>query len=258
MEEETETEAVGNEAETIPMRSKRAEFQQTRWSMVVRAQETQEADAQEAMAYLCSSYWYPLYFFARRKYGKSHHEAEDLTQGFLGDLIAKGHVKAADEERGKFRTFLLTYFDNFLQNERRKMAAEKRGGGRTPISIDHQLAEKKFDAEPVDDATPEELFDRRWALNVFELALKDIGGEYASKGKTNVFAAIKSNLAWNSGETSYAEVAKKCGMKEGAVRIEIHRMRQRFRKLLEERIAQTVVSSEEVEAELRYLCSLLV
>lgn len=258
--------AGGNEHQTGDLDSENSEtlamdpqaFQQTHWSVVVRAQDTQKPDAREAMSFLCRSYWYPLYFFVRRKYGKSHHEAEDLTQGFFTELISKGHVKSADRDRGKFRTFLLTYFENFLSNEWRKNSAEKRGGGQCLVSIDQELAEKKFAAEPADETTPEDMFDRKWALNVFELGIDDLRADYAGKGKETLFDAIKPHLAWNSGEASHAEIAAQTGLSEGAIRVEIHRMRKRFRNRIHNQIAQTVTTPEEVETELRYLCSLLV
>lgn len=239
-------------------------FEETNWSVVAKAgRDSLGPIAEEALVSLCQSYWYPIYFFARRNYEKSHEEAEDLTQGFLSSFISGGSLRSADSSKGKFRSFLLASFENFVRKEIRKQSAQKRGGDKYFVPIDFHLALEKFSEEGIDGSTPSKMFDKKWAENIFNLSLRDLRSEYAAKGKLPVYDRLSPFLPGDG--TNSEAPTKNCQatagelkISKGALRVELHRMRTRFRNLVTAYVAQTVESHEDVDAELRYLCQLFV
>jgi len=146
--------------ESIPQR--RSSFATTQWPLVRAAGDEESPDARGALATLCETYLYPLYAFVRRR-GHDSSAAEDLTQGFFAFLLEKDSLKAADRERGRFRSFLLASLKNFLTNEWNRERAQKRGGGQAILSLELARAEGQLQLEPADDRTPEDTFDQRWA-----------------------------------------------------------------------------------------------
>jgi RNA polymerase sigma-70 factor (ECF subfamily) len=229
-------------------------FATTRWSLVAAAGRGEPLAAQQALAQLCQAYWYPLYAFVRRRVG-SPHESQDLTQAYFAWLLEKNTVAAADRERGRFRAFLLASLKNFLANEWEKQRAQKRGGGQAALSLDFDAGESRFRLEPLDQLTPERLFDKQWAMTLLEQVLGGLRQEYADADKLPQFEVLKSFLAGNTGE--YAEAAAQLGLTENAVRVAAHRLRQRYRERLRAEIAQTVAGPEEVDDEIRRLFEVL-
>ncbi|MEO6569789.1 MAG: sigma factor [Opitutaceae bacterium] len=229
-----------------------ARFATTHWSMVLRAGRHDTAGAGEALARLCQIYWYPLYAQVRRR-GYSAHDAQDLTQSFFARLLAHDTLARADPQRGRFRSFVLTALKNFLNDEYEKSQAQKRGGGLFPISIDVAAAERQLHAEPADAFAPDKAFDRQWAVVLLEVVLTRLELEYRTAGKANQFAVLKQALTGASSAQPYAKLAVDLGASEGAVKVAVHRLRRRYRELLEAEIAQTVATPEEAAAELRYL-----
>jgi len=209
-------------------------------------------EAQEALATLCHIYWYPLYAYARR-HVPSAHDAQDLTQAFFAQLLEKEYLQAADPERGKFRSFLLTAFKHFLSKERARAHAQKRGGGRCMLSLDFQMGESRYHLEPVDHATPERLYERGWALSILEQTLARLRQELANAGKEKLFECLKGALAGEGVQESYARIALELGLTESAIKVAVHRLRRRYQELLRAEIAQTVVAPEDVDEELRDL-----
>jgi RNA polymerase sigma-70 factor (ECF subfamily) len=201
---------------------------------------------------LCQLYWYPLYAYARRHVPNAH-DAQDLTQSFFAQLLEKDYLRAADPRRGKFRSFLLTAFKHFLSKERERANARKRGGGRLPVSLDFQAGERRYQLEPVDHATPEMAFERRWALTVLEQTLARLRQELTRAGKENLFERLKGVLAGEGLDESYAQIADELGTSEQAVKVAVYRLRRRYQELLRAEIAQTVASPEEIDEELRDL-----
>jgi RNA polymerase sigma-70 factor (ECF subfamily) len=197
-------------------------------------------------------YWYPLYAYARRHL-PSAHDAQDLTQAFFAQLLEKDYLQAADPQRGKFRSFLLTAFKHFLSKERERAHAQKRGGGRSLLSLDFELGESRYHREPVDHATPERLYERGWALAILEQTLAKLRQELVNAGKERLFECLKGTLAGEALQESYARIALQLGMSEQAVKVAVYRLRRRCQELLRAEIAQTVTSPEEVEDELRDL-----
>ena len=238
-----------------PHTSANAAFSATQWSVVLSAGCVDSPQASEALAKLCRRYWTPLYVFVRRQ-GYAVHDAQDLTQGFFQRLLEKKDLAAVDRAKGRFRSFLLAAMKHFLANEWDRMRAQKRGGGVALISIDSADAERRYQEEPAEQITAEQLFDRRWALTLLDQVLARLGEEMAAAGKAAQFDALKFCLTGEKG-AAYGEIAGRLGMTEGALKVAIHRLRDRYRTLLRDEIAETVGSASDVDEELRQLFSAL-
>lgn len=231
-------------------------FATTHWSLVLAAGRRASPESADALVALCRAYWYPLYAFVRRQ-GYRPEDAQDLTQAFFARLLEKNYLADADRQRGKFRSFLLAALKHFLANERDRARARKRGGGQTVLSLDFAVAETRYGHEPADPMTPERLFERRWALTLLDRVLGRLQDEHVAAGKGPWFERLKEFLTREPGATSYRDVAQRAGTTEGAVKVAVHRLRKRYRQLLEEEIGHTVTRPEEVEDELRQLFTAL-
>jgi RNA polymerase sigma-70 factor (ECF subfamily) len=231
-------------------------FESTHWSLVLAAGHHSSPDANQALSTLCRTYWYPLYAYVRRRV-KDVHEAEDLTQAFFAQLLEKKRLAVAEAGRGKFRSFLLASLKNFLDNEWDKARTQKRGGGRKLIPLDFQSGESRYKLEPADELTPERLYDRQWALTLLEQVLARLREEFVRAGKARHFEQLKHFLTGEKAPTSYAQAADELGSTEGAVKVSVHRLRQRYRELLRVEIAQTVAEPGEVEDEINRLFAVL-
>jgi len=236
--------------------SPRPTFVTTHWSVVVTAGRSDTTRARDALARLCQTYWFPLYTYVRRR-GNSPEDAKDLTQEFFARLLERNWVANADQEKGRFRSFLLSAMNHFLADEWDKARAQKRGGGVAPLPLQLDTAETRYGVEPADNVTPERSFERRWALTLLDEVLIRLRVEYAHEGKTDLFAALNPCLVGERTSQPYAELAKRLGMSEAAVKSAVHRLRQRYRQLLRDEIAQTVAGPEEVDDELRHLFAVL-
>jgi RNA polymerase sigma-70 factor (ECF subfamily) len=219
---------------------------------VLAAGHDSSSDAQDALARLCRVYWYPLYAYVRRRVGNVH-EAQDLTQGFFARFFEKEYLHDVDRQRGKFRSFLLASMKHFLSNQQERARAQKRGGGRACLSLDFQDAENRYRLERADTMTPERLFERRWALTLLDQIVERLEREYGDAGKSELFAGLKPFLAAAPDAPTQREVAGKLGMSEGAVKAAAHRLRQRYRTVLRDEIAQTVTDPDDVAQELNEL-----
>lgn len=229
-------------------------FVTTHWSVVLAAQDKLSPDSSAALDELCRCYWYPLYAYIRGC-GNAPEDAQDLTQEFFARLLAKDWLRVVSPERGRFRTFLLVAAKRFLANEFHRATRQKRGAGISAIPIDAVTAEHRFAAEP--PLTPDELYERRWAMTLLEQTMEQISAEFGQANKAHDFAVMKEWLAAAQGEIPYAVVARQLKTTEGAARVAVHRLRKRFRELFREKIAQTVAGPEEVETELRHVASVL-
>jgi RNA polymerase sigma-70 factor (ECF subfamily) len=226
-----------------------APFATTHWSVVVAAGAPGTPEAQEALATLCRTYWYPLYAFVRRQ-GANPEDAQDLTQGFFAQLLEKDYLRVADAERGKFRSFLLTAFKHFLAKERERANALKRGGGRKTLPLDVQAGETRYRREPAHDWTPEKIYERRWTLTLLDQVLTQLQEEYVRTGKGTVFDRLKEYLTGEKGRPPYAQAALELEMTEGAVKVAVHRLRHRYRELLRAAIGHTVADAADIDDEL--------
>ena len=229
----------------------KARFTTTRWSVVQAAAAGDAAEADQALAALCASYWYPLYVYLRRR-GHDADDAEDLTQAFFVRLIEKRALRHADPARGRFRSFLLAALKHFTVNEWERERAQKRGGGSPPLSLDFERAEHWFQREPSTNETPERLFDRAWALTLLDHAMTRLRADLERSGRSDQIERLTGYLM-DDQPHRYADTARELGMSEGAVRVAVHRLRRHFRDLVRQEIAQTVSSSGELDDELRHL-----
>jgi RNA polymerase sigma factor (sigma-70 family) len=230
------------------------EFQTTRWSVVLAAQRGADATrSRDALAMLCRDYWYPLYAFVRRR-GYAAHEAQDLTQAFFADLLERNPT-VADPAKGKFRSYLLGALKHFLANDWNRNQAQKRGGGHRLVEWDALDPEARYALEPADRDDAEALFDKRWAMELLARALEKLRAEFAAKNDEPTFDALKGTLT--GAEAPREELAKKLGMSEGALKVAVHRLRQRYREVLRAEIAETVDSPADVDDEMRHLVAVL-
>jgi RNA polymerase sigma-70 factor (ECF subfamily) len=220
------------------------------------AGDTVSPHAGAALNSLCQSYWYPLYAYVRRK-GHSPEAAKDLTQEFFAQLLAKRLLAGVDRNKGKFRSWLLGVMNHFLAHEWAKATAQKRGGGQPLFSLDETDPEDRYRLEPADNASPEKLFDRRWAFTLLERAAVRLREEYEAAGKSAVYSALKPFVSTEGTALSYEEAARQLGLSTSAAKSAIHRLRQRYQELIREEIAQTVTTTTEIDEEIRYLLAVI-
>jgi RNA polymerase sigma-70 factor (ECF subfamily) len=234
-----------------------ANFNTTHWTMVLACEdESDSSRAQEALARLFQTYWYPLYAYVRRR-GYGEHDAEDLVQAFCLHLQEKHALVKADRQRGKFRTFLLSSLQNFLAHERERSQAQKRGGGRELIRLDAEEADARYQLEPAHSVTPETIFEKRWAHALLEQTVSDLRTDFVMRGKERLFDGLSSFLTSDPRETSYQSAANELGLPLSAIKTTIHRLRRDYRSKLREEISRTVSSPDEVDEELAHLRKVL-
>jgi RNA polymerase sigma factor (sigma-70 family) len=228
------------------------QFTTTHWSLVLAAGAGRAPAAQDALEHLCRAYWYPLYAFVRRL-GRSPADAQDLTQGFFVYLLEHHLVARADRQAGRFRSFLLGSLKHFLAHEHERATALKRAGSHPVLSLDQFAPEERYAIEPSDAATPETIFDQRWAQQQIENALSRLRAEYASAGRGPLFDLLKDYVWGDKNALSLAEIAARLELTEEAVKKSVQRLRQRFRDALRTEVAQTVATPDQIDDELRHL-----
>jgi RNA polymerase sigma factor (sigma-70 family) len=229
----------------------------THWTMVLACEdETDSSRAREALAGLFQTYWYPLYAYVRRR-GHGEQDAEDLVQAFCLHLQEKHAIAKADRQRGKFRTFLLSSLQNFLGHEYERSRAQKRGGGQELIRLDAEEADARYRLEPTYSATPETIFEKRWAHALLEQTVSGLRADFVARGKERLFDGLSSFLTSDLRETSYQSAAEQLGLPLSAIKTTVHRLRLEYRSKLREEISRTVSSPEEIDEELLYLRKVL-
>lgn len=229
-----------------------AGFRTTHWSAVLLAGRDSLPDARAALEELCQGYWYPLYAFVRRK-GHNHADAQDLVQGFFGQLLARRDLAGVHPDKGRFRTFLLAALSHYLANEWHRANALKRGGGLQFVPLEPANPEERYLREPVTEASPETVYDRAWAEQVLRSVLTRLREEATREGGLARFEALKGFLLGDRGGEPYADVARRLDTTESGIKSAVHRLRQRLRLLFREEIARTVAADSEIEDELRHL-----
>jgi RNA polymerase sigma-70 factor (ECF subfamily) len=227
-------------------------FNQTHWSVVLLAAGQPSLPASAALEKLCETYWYPLYAFVRRR-GYATHEAEDLIQEFFARLLAKDFLRTVDRSKGKFRSFLLAAMEHFLAKEWRRANAQKRGGNYAFVSIDDDTAEKPYHEVLASTLSPEQLFNQQWAIALLERVVSRLQEEFLAAGKQSQFDTLKIFLTGEKQAVRYAELAARLGKTEGALKMAVSRMIQRYGELLRIEIANTVSDPAEIEDELQEL-----
>ena len=232
-------------------------FRTTRWSVVLDAGADDADRARTALGALCEAYWVPLYAYARRR-GAAPEQAEDFVQGFFARLLEKDALAAADPDRGRFRGFLATAFARHMSKEHAKATAQKRGGRVRTLSLDREHAESQYRLEPADDGrSPEQVFERRWAMTVLSDVMARLRDEWTRLGRSRDFDALSVFLGGHSPIPTHSEIADELGMTTGAVKVAVHRMRKRYRELLRDAVAETLGDERDVDEELRHLAAAL-
>jgi RNA polymerase sigma factor (sigma-70 family) len=236
-----------------------ASFHATRWTIVLRAAQSQAPGGQSALAQLCRNYWYPLYLFARRR-GHSPDDAQDLTQGFFLRLLEQRALAGVDQLIGKFRSFLLASLQNHLSDAADRACRLKRGVDQEFVGRDAEEAEERYRLEPVECLTAEKMFDARWAMTLLAEALDRLRQEYATEGKTSMFEALKVFLepVNKRAPPSYEEVSNRLQVSTGTVKTLIHRPRKCYTALLREEVGRAVSEPAEIDEEIYALCDALI
>lgn len=242
---------LDSNAGAVPARA----FATTHWSLVLKAGASPGETGRDALEVLCRDYWYPLYAFIRRL-GHSPHDAQDLTQSFFAYLLEQQLLSKADPDSGRFRSFLLGALKRFMANEWRRQNAAKRGARQT-VSFDATEAEGRYAIDPVDESNPHAVYEKSWAVAVLAQAVNLLEAEYANAGKGHLFTHLMPSLQGDRLDTPYAELGARLAMTEGAVKVAVHRLRQRYREILRACVAHTVADPGEVDGELRHLMTVL-
>lgn len=230
--------------------TRQGRFAPTRWTVVLTAKQENSTEAEVALEELCRIYWPPIYGFIRQR-GHSAHDAQDFTQGFFAHLLSHQGLANVDPAKGRFRSFLLASLKHYLINAHIRANAQKRGGGIQFVPLDWELAETS--CAGAGGMSAEQWFDRQWALALLERVLQRLQEEYTEDGKAVMFATLKDTLSGDRNSVPYAVLATQLGCSEGALKVAVHRLRQRYRELLRAEVASTVADRAEVETELRHL-----
>ncbi|MEI2724691.1 MAG: sigma-70 family RNA polymerase sigma factor [Verrucomicrobiota bacterium] len=229
-------------------------FATTHWTVVLAAGKRSTPQSDHALEELCRTYWFPLYAYVRRR-GYSKEDAEDLTQTFLARFLEKNYLAGLSAERGRFRAFLLASLKHFLANEWDKSQRQKRGGGVTLLSLDWQTADTQFQIAATTEPSPEQAFDREWALALLACVIERLRAECVADDNGRWFAVLKPYLTVGKSAIPYPQAAAELGVSEGAVRVAVHRLRRRYREVLRDEIAQTLSDPANVAEEMQALFS---
>lgn len=234
----------------------KSRFETTRWSLVLAARTGHGPEGKKALAWLCEAYWYPIYAYVRRQ-GYGPEDARDLTQGYFARLLERRDLQDVDPALGRFRSFLLASVGHFLSKERDRDRAQKRAPEKPLLSLYADMAEDRYRVEPVDELTPEMLFERKWASTVFERSLTRLQSEWAGGERQNRFERLSGYLTGEEPAPAYGDAGRVLGMSEEAVGVAVHRLRRRLGELLREEVAQTVQDGGSLEQEVRYVLGVL-
>jgi len=219
---------------------------QTRWSLVVLAKGDTPA-ARAALSELCEIYYAPVHGFMKRWANSGDDDALDLTHAFFARILEKDSIDSADPERGRFRNYLFTAARHFVMERRTSENCQKRGGGRQHVPLDEISV-------PDPNASPADLeFDRLWACTLLDRSLSTLAQEMEEKGKTATFEKLRPWLAGSPSHGAQQQAAAELNISETAVRVIVHRLRKRFREIIEDQVAQTLDPEQDPAVELRHL-----
>ena len=228
----------------------------TQWSQVLAARDGSTTKARRALASLCGTYWQPLYAYIRHQ-GSDPDEASDLTQAFFAELLETDLLKDVDPSKGRFRAFLLAALRHFLSHERDRARALKRGGGNPTLSIDVETGESSYSLAPVEEMSPADVFERRWAMTVLDRALARLRLEAKASGDETRVEQLEQYLTGAGPQAPYRKAAEALGMSEGAVATAVHRLRKQYGQCLRAEIAELVLDPADVDGELRHMLAVV-
>lgn len=228
-------------------------FPTTQWTLIYRVAHEDPKVRDDALSEICELYWPPVYAFIRSR-GYTPHDAEDLTQGFFTKILTRNDLSRADMQTGKLRSYLLASIKNHLNTEFRRDESLKRGGGKTILSLNLEAAESRcLVPDPVDDLNPEKVFERQWTITVMETVVHSLEALYAAKDQSKLFEAIKPYIITSAAHPPQAEIARVLGMTESAIRVSIHRIRQRYAQMLRQTVQATLEQGGDVDAEISHM-----
>lgn len=231
-------------------------FPTTHWTLVQIVKGNDKKQAAVALEEICGRYWYPVYAYLRRS-GFASHDAEDFTQALFHKLVADEALQKVRQERGRLRSFLIGALRQVISRQDRHDGADKRGGGQRLISLDETVADGRYVQEPADLQDPERLYDRAWAMQLLESARAQLRDSFANNGREADFEVLDPHLGWDDAPAPAAEIAAKLGSNENAVRVLIHRLRKKFRELIEREVSKTVANHEDISAEIEWMREVL-
>lgn len=231
-------------------------FPSTHWSVVLAATDGASLHARDSLEKLCRAYWYPIYAFVRHR-GHSPPDSEDLVQGFFTHVLEKDVLNHANHEKGRFRAFLLACLCNYLNHQWRRTQTQRRGAGCVHLSLETFNAESRYAGETSAALTPEQLFDRAWALGVLQQSLEKLRSEFEAVGKGRLFDAVQAHLTGTQPCPAYRELEAQWGMNAAALRMMVTRLRRRYGELVRLEISHTLKSADDVEQELKDLLAVL-
>ena len=231
-------------------------FPTTHWTLVQIVQGEDRKKAAEALEDICGRYWYPIYAFLRRS-GHSSHDAEDLTQMLFQQLVIDDAIKDVRQERGRLRSFLIGMVRRVTIRQVRHDHAEKRGGQVTLISLDEAAADERYTLEEALHLDPERLYDRAWAVQMLETVRQNLRSSFIKNKRLKDYEILEPYLGWEDIPAPFAELGEQLGSNANAARVLIHRLRKKFRELVQKEISKTVVNPEDIEEEIEWLQTVL-
>jgi RNA polymerase sigma-70 factor (ECF subfamily) len=231
-------------------------FNTTQWSVVLRACQSETDLEKESWNELIETYWFPLYAFCRRQ-SKSHQDAQDLTQSFFVHLMTAASLDTVSPLKGRFRSFLLASFRNFIANRSREASAARRGGGHQFFSLSADDVEARFSRGGNADESPERTFDRLWVESLLQRTKDRLANDYRRANKQELFGLLVPHLMCDENAISRLEIGKQLNMSQPAIAMSIHRMRRRYGEILLNEVALTVDNPAETKDELRCLMAIV-
>jgi len=230
-----------------------SDFPTTQWTLIARLRSEDEGISRQALEALCVQYHYPLYCYIRQR-GLAHHDAQDALQDFFAKLLRLGSLKNVDMTKGRLRSFLAVSLRRFISNWRRDGLRR-----RMEISLE-DVHETRFRQEQFSsEVTPEMALERVWAATLLRSALDDLAAAEMLAGRRATYTALEPFLSPLSGSANYPTVATSLGVTEVAVRQAVKRLREKFRKHLRRRVAETlaVPKEDQIDEEMMALRAVL-
>lgn len=231
-------------------------FNTTQWSVVLRACQSGPELERISWNELIETYWFPLYAFCRRQ-KKSHQDAQDLTQSFFTHLMTAASLDTVSPMKGRFRSFLLASFRNFIANQIRSASTIQRGGKHQFFSLSANDVEARFSRGCKWDETPERAFDRNWVESLLQRTKDRLLDDYRNAGRQKLFELLEPHLMSDENALSRLEIGKQLNMSQPAIAMSIHRMRRRYGDILLNEVSRTVEDPANVEDELRRLMAIV-
>jgi DNA-directed RNA polymerase specialized sigma24 family protein len=239
-----------------PSRGEHPRFGTTRWSLILLASDSGSNEGSEALGELIQTYWYPLYAYSRRR-GNDEHDACDVTQGFFAALLEEKKWAVASRTRGRFRSFLLASFKNYLANWKRDAKALKRGGGIKIHPLEIEGSEHRFKHEPFTDETAEQLYERCWVDSLLSRVDTRLREDYQRAGRDELFRMLHPHLMNRSDALPRETIGSELKLSPAAIAMSLHRMRQRYAELARDEVAVTVESPDDIDDEIRHLMAIV-